>query len=58
MGDEVCNDGENSEACPDCTAIVSGWYCDTYPCTTTCGDEIVAGSEVCDTGNDVGCDDC
>ena len=58
MGDEVCDDGPSSEACPDCTEVTTGWSCVSYPCTPVCDDSLVVGNEVCDTGNDIGCDSC
>ena len=61
--EEACDDGNTTggDGCAaDCSAVESGYTCSTpgSPCTTTCGDGIVAGSEACDDGNIIAGDGC
>src|SRR3989344_7195109 len=61
---ELCDDGdtENGDGCSSLCISEIGWLCSGEPsiCVTTCGDQIRAGSEICDTGgNSATCDsDC
>ncbi|MBU1219944.1 DUF4215 domain-containing protein [Myxococcota bacterium] len=58
---EACDDGDsdNNNGCNNSCIVNSGWNCTGNPsvCTTTCGDDILAGSEVCDT-NQLNGQDC
>ena len=41
-------------------SIETGWLCPTpnVPCDPDCGDELLRGWEICDSGGDDGCTDC
>ncbi|MFH1802426.1 MAG: hypothetical protein ABH864_03155 [archaeon] len=54
-----CDDGnsDDGDGCSAVCTVETGWYCTGQPsvCTTQCDDGIIAGSEVCDDGEENGC---
>ena len=63
-GDEICDEGMDSIACPTCTEVTEGYECtggsetSASVCNSVCGDGTRTEDEACDDGNSSSGDGC